>query len=154
MLVVVTMRSPKGASLPVMSKNQTVVLFSISRGFHALKLRTRNKFDNQTNGKSRRHPNPYSPCTTKLQCARLNRRGRVRYVYDPTGKRLAGRMRTMLWVAILFTVGVVAPNLRSVDGGRVTFKHPASASDLRNFYRSIQALSADSFLDGSAVAIA
>gem|GEM_PF-6191274 len=63
-------------------------------------------------------------------------------------------MRTMLWVAIFCTISVVAQNLRPSDGARVTFKHPASASDLRNFYRSIQALSADSFLDGTAVAIA
>jgi len=33
------------------------------------------------------------------------------------------------------------------------FNHPASASDLRNFYRAIQALSADSWIDGRAIAM-
>ena len=36
---------------------------------------------------------------------------------------------------------------------RIAFKHPASAPDLNNFYRSIQALSGDSSIDGSEAAI-
>ena len=62
-------------------------------------------------------------------------------------------MRTLLCVTILFTmiIRVVAP--RHVDASRVAFTHPASASDLRHFYRAIQALSADSWIDGSALAM-
>jgi len=39
------------------------------------------------------------------------------------------------------------------DRTLVAFKSPAAARDLGTFYRSIQALSADSFLNESAIAI-
>jgi hypothetical protein len=60
----------------------------------------------------------------------------------------------MLCVAIFFSISVVAPNFRPANAWNVTFRGPASASDLNNFYRSIQALSADSLIDSTAVAIA
>jgi hypothetical protein len=63
-------------------------------------------------------------------------------------------MRMLLCVAVLYTTIVGATCLQWADVLRVVFKHPASASDLNNFYRSIQALSADSLLNGSAVFIA
>lgn len=59
MFTMTAVRSPHGASISLMSKNQTVILFFISRGFHALKLSARNKLHNRSNGESRHNPNPY-----------------------------------------------------------------------------------------------
>jgi hypothetical protein len=59
-------------------------------------------------------------------------------------------MKIFLWTVLL--------NL-CIDGGFATkkeliaVKDPAAARDLRSFYRSIQALSADALLNGTAVAV-
>jgi hypothetical protein len=43
-----------------MTKNQTIVLVFVPRGFHALKLRMEKEFYNRTNGESQRSSNPYT----------------------------------------------------------------------------------------------
>jgi hypothetical protein len=55
-------------------------------------------------------------------------------------------MKTLVCVAILYTLGFGTTNLSRTNDANIAFKHPASASDLNSFYRSIQALSADSLL--------
>ena len=62
-------------------------------------------------------------------------------------------MRTLLCLAILCTGGIGASQLGRVDPSRLTFTHPASASDLKNFYRSIRALIGDPVLNETAVRI-
>ncbi|HJX98744.1 MAG TPA: hypothetical protein VJ281_07700 [Chthoniobacterales bacterium] len=63
-------------------------------------------------------------------------------------------MRKLLCVAILYSFAIAATHLCSTGHSPIAFNHPASATDLNNFYRSIRALSADSFIDGTAVAMA
>ena len=55
--------------------------------------------------------------------------------------------------AVLLTISIGVLYFGPANASRMAFKHPASASDLTNFYRSIQALSADSLIDGSEAAI-
>jgi len=52
-----------------------------------------------------------------------------------------------------FSISICALDLPRPDGERLTVKSPASASDLENFYRSIQALIGDSILNETAVAV-
>jgi hypothetical protein len=54
---------------------------------------------------------------------------------------------------MLLTIEIGVCPIERADVSRVAFKHPATASDLKNFYRSINALSADGFINGSAVAL-
>jgi outer membrane lipoprotein-sorting protein len=59
-------------------------------------------------------------------------------------------MKIFLWTLLL--------SLSIADGFAtknkfLAVKDPAAASDLRSFYRSIQALSADSMLNGTAIAV-
>jgi hypothetical protein len=63
-------------------------------------------------------------------------------------------MRKLLCVAILCTLAIVPADQWPAGTSPIAFNHPASAKDLNNFYRSIRALSADSFIDGTAVAMA
>ena len=62
-------------------------------------------------------------------------------------------MKKLLCVAILYTLCLGATDLRRANAESVAFKHPASASDLNNFYRSIQALSGDALINDTAAAI-
>lgn len=62
-------------------------------------------------------------------------------------------MKTLLCAVFLFTLSVGASDLPRLDTERVIVKSPASASDLENFYRLIQALIGDSMLNETAVAV-
>lgn len=62
-------------------------------------------------------------------------------------------MKTLLCAAIVFIVTIWACDWPRLDTERVTVKNPASASDLKNFYRLIQALIGDSILNETAVAV-
>ncbi|HEX4638882.1 MAG TPA: hypothetical protein VH170_05290 [Chthoniobacterales bacterium] len=54
---------------------------------------------------------------------------------------------------VLLVVGMGHCICVSVKNERFAVRDPAAARDLRSFYRSIQALSADSLLNETAVAI-
>jgi hypothetical protein len=62
-------------------------------------------------------------------------------------------MKTLVCVAILYTLGFGTTNLPRNNAASIAFKHPASASDLNSFYRSIRALSGDALINGTAAAI-
>jgi len=55
-------------------------------------------------------------------------------------------------VKTLLCTLLIAATFSHSDRMLLAIKHPAAASDLRMFYRSIRALSADPVLNGSAVA--
>jgi hypothetical protein len=63
-------------------------------------------------------------------------------------------MRALLCVAILYTLGIGVPHLWRADASRVAFQYPASASDLKNFYRAIRALTGNPLINETATAIA
>jgi len=55
--------------------------------------------------------------------------------------------------AVLLVISIGALYFAPAISSRMAFKHPASAPDLNNFYRSIQALSGDSLIDDREAAI-
>ncbi|PYK31064.1 MAG: hypothetical protein DME57_05060 [Verrucomicrobia bacterium] len=59
-------------------------------------------------------------------------------------------MKIFLWT-VLLTLGISAGFAAKKE--LIVVKDPAAARDLRSFYRSIQALSADSLLNGTAIAV-
>jgi hypothetical protein len=61
-------------------------------------------------------------------------------------------MKTLLF-ALLLTMSIRGSDLPVRHGHCVAIRYPASASDLPNFYRAIQALSANPLLNETAVAI-
>jgi len=61
-------------------------------------------------------------------------------------------MKIFLWT-ILAALSVGHCGLLAAKREHLAVKDPATARDLRGFYRSIQALSADSVLNGTAIAI-
>ena len=61
-------------------------------------------------------------------------------------------MKIFLWMVLLI-LGVGHYVCVSAKNEKFAVKDPAAARDLRSFYRSIQALSADSLLNETAVAI-
>ena len=55
--------------------------------------------------------------------------------------------------AVLLAISIGALYFGPANTSRMAVKNPATAPDLNNFYRSIQALSADSLIDGIETAI-
>ena len=53
--------------------------------------------------------------------------------------------------AVLLAISIGALYFGPANTSRMAFKHPASASDLNNFYRSIRALTGDSILNETAM---